>query len=108
MSLDEENAPAKYISHFSLTQGIVPQRQNTTGTIPFNLMKSETLVWVIQDVDYLETVVRRERQGTSHGLSINPCWSVLPNGRPGSLSSPTMTLPIRPRVGTCPGEWWLK
>ena len=20
----------------------------------------------------------------------------------------TMTLPIRPRVGTCPGEWWLK
>ena len=88
MSLDEENAPAKYISHFSLTQqdldrnGVqtslvqaavirdVPQRQNTTGTIPFNLMKSETLVWVIQDVDYLETVVRRERQGTSHGLSI--------------------------------------
>ena len=38
----------------------------------------------------------------------NPCWSVLPNGHPGSLSSPTMTLPIRPRVGTCPGEWWLK
>ena len=93
VSLDEENALAKYISHFSLTQqdldrngaqtslvqaavirdvtqGIAPQRQNTTGTIPFNLMKSETLVWVIQDVDYLETVVRRERQGTSHGLSI--------------------------------------
>ena len=27
-------------------------------------------MWVIQDVEYLETVVRRERQGTSHGLSI--------------------------------------
>ena len=53
-----------------VTQGIVPHRQNTTGTIPFNLMKLETLVWVIQNVDYLETVVRRERQGTSHGLSI--------------------------------------
>ena len=93
MALDEESALAKYSAHFGLTQqdldgngaqtslvqaavirdvtqGIVPQRQNTTGTIPFNLMKSETLVWVIQDVDYLETVVRRERQGTSHGLSI--------------------------------------
>ncbi len=33
-------------------------------------MKSEQLVWVLQDVDYLETVVRRERQGSSHGLSI--------------------------------------
>ena len=53
-----------------VTQGIVPQRQNTTGTIPFNLMKSDMLVWVIQDVDYLETVERRERRGTSHGVSI--------------------------------------
>ena len=73
MSLDEENALAKYISHFNLTQqdldgngvqtslvqaavirdvtqGIVPQRQNITGAIPFNLMKSEQLVWVIQGV----------------------------------------------------------
>ena len=40
------------------------------GTVPFNLMKSETLVWVIQDVNYLETVTRRERRGTSHGVSI--------------------------------------
>ena len=63
VSLDEESALAKYSAHFSLTQqdldgnwaqtslvqaavirdvtqGIVPQRQNITGTIPFNLMKS--------------------------------------------------------------------
>ena len=53
-----------------VTQGIVPQRQTINGRVPFNLMKSEQLVWVIQDVDYLETVVRRERQGTSHGVSI--------------------------------------
>ena len=33
-------------------------------------MKSEQIVWVLQGVDYLETVVRRERQGTSHGVSI--------------------------------------
>ena len=53
-----------------VTQGIIPKRQRVNGAVPFNLMKSEQLVWVIQGVDYLETVVRRERQGTSHGISI--------------------------------------
>ena len=33
-------------------------------------MKSETLVWVMEGVDYFETVVRRERRGSSHGVSI--------------------------------------
>ena len=32
--------------------------------------QSEQLVWVIQDVDYLETVTRPERRDTSHGVSI--------------------------------------
>ena len=93
LSLDEENALARYVDYFSLaqqdldgngvqtslvqaavirdvTQGIIPKRQRVNGAVPFNLMKSEQLVWVIQGVDYLETVVRRERQGTSHGISI--------------------------------------
>ena len=93
LSLDEENALARYADHFSLTQqaldqngvhtslvqaavlrdvaqGIVPKRQRVNGAVPFNLMKSEQLVWVIQGVDYLETVVRRERRGSSQGLSI--------------------------------------
>ena len=93
ISLDEENALAQYADHFGLTttdvnlngahtsvvqaavirdvtQGTVPHRQTITGAIPFNLMKSEQLVWVIDGVDYLETVTRRERQGTSHGVSI--------------------------------------
>ena len=93
LSLDAENALAKYAGYFSLTQqdldrngvqtslvqaavlrdvahGIIPQRQLASGNVPFNLMKSEQLVWVIQRVDYLETVVRRERSGASHGLSI--------------------------------------
>ena len=93
LSLDKENALAKYANHFGLTQqdldgngvqtslvqaavirdvtrGIVPQHQRVNGALPFNLMKSEQLIWVIQDVDYLETVVRRERRGTSHGVSI--------------------------------------
>ena len=33
-------------------------------------MKSEQFVWVIQGVDYLETVVRLERRGSSQGVSI--------------------------------------
>ena len=92
-SLDGENALYRYLDHFGLTsqdingngahttivqaavirditQGIVPQRQNINRPVPFNLMKSEQLVWVIQHVDYLETVVRRERRGASHGVSI--------------------------------------
>ena len=93
LSLDEENALAEYADYFSLcqhdldrngvqtnlvqaavirdvTQGIIPQRHRVNGAVLFNLMKSEQLVWVIQGVDYLETVVRRERRGASHGVSI--------------------------------------
>ena len=33
-------------------------------------MKSVNLVWVIDGVDYLETVTRREHRGTSHRVSI--------------------------------------
>ena len=93
LSLDEENALTRYADHFGLNQrnldrngtrtslvqaavihdvaqGIVPQRQRVNGAVPFNLMTSEQLVWMIQDVDYLETVVRRERRGASHGVGI--------------------------------------
>ena len=41
-----------------------------SGHVPFNLMKSETPVSVVQSVDHLETVIRRERRGASHGVSI--------------------------------------
>ena len=93
LTLDEENALNRYMDHFGLdqdrldrngvltqmvkgavlrdvAQGIVPNRQRITGRLPFNMMKSEKLVWVMQDVDYLEVVTRRERRGSSHGLSI--------------------------------------
>ena len=39
-------------------------------------MKSEKLVWVTQDVDYLEVVTRRERRGSSHGLIIRVARTV--------------------------------
>ena len=94
LSLDEENALHEYLDRFGLTSGdvnangahtstvqaavirdvthgIIPQHQNIQGgRIPFNLMKSEQLVSTIQGVDYLETVVRRERRGSSQGVSI--------------------------------------
>ena len=93
LSIDEEGSLLRYAKHFGLEQddledgggysnlmkaavlrevaeGVVPKRMQFEGRLPFNLMKSEELVWVIDDVEYLETRVRRIRQGTSHGLSI--------------------------------------
>ena len=108
LTLDEENALNRYMDHFGLTQaqmdqngvltqivkaavirdiaeGVVPDRQNINGRVPFNLMKSEKLVWVTQNVDYLEVVTRRERRGSSHGLSIRVARRVY--YRPGTFRS---------------------
>ena len=93
LTLDEEAALVRYLRHFALSAadvnangahtnmvkaavvrevaaGILPQRQTISSPVPFNLMKSEQLVWTIDDVDYHEVAIRRERRGTSHGLSI--------------------------------------
>ena len=52
------------------TPGIVSRRQNITSTVPFNFITSRQLVRVIQGVDCLETVTRREPRGASQGVSI--------------------------------------
>ncbi len=93
LTLDEENALLRYLDRFGLSQsdvdangayrnlvksavireaaeGIIPNRLGAVAGLPFNLMKSEQLVWVINAVDYYEVVTRRERRGSSHGLSI--------------------------------------
>lgn len=93
LTLAEEVSLVRYLRHFKLdsrdvnangahtnmvkaavirevAEGLVPQRQKVGGAVPFNLMKSEQLVWLIEEVDYHEVVTRRERRGTSHGLSI--------------------------------------
>ncbi len=108
ITLDEENSLNRYIDHFGLTQnqmdqngvltqvvkaavirdiaeGIVPDRQNINGRVPFNLMKSEKLVWVMQEVDYLEVITRRERWSSPHGLSIRVARGVY--YRPGTFRS---------------------
>ena len=53
-----------------VTQGIVPQRQQVGGLLPFNLMKSEELVWVFKDVDYFVEKTRTHYKGGSQGVSI--------------------------------------
>lgn len=40
------------------------------GRLPFNMMKSESLVWVFPNVRYLKEVTRREFRGSSMGASI--------------------------------------
>ncbi len=93
LSLDEENALVQYLRHFDLSQsvvdangayqnliksavireaaeGLIPDRLNIATRPPFNLMKSEQLVWLIDGVGYYEVKTRRERRGASHGVSI--------------------------------------
>ncbi len=41
-----------------------------TLSLPFNLQKSESLVWVFSEVDYYERRTRRTRQGVSQGVSV--------------------------------------
>ena len=119
-TLDEENALTRYINHFNLRQsqldahgvhtslikaaalreiaeGVVPDRQQLRGKVPFNLMKSEKLAWVMDDVDYIETVVRRKRRGSSHGLSIRIATGLY-------LNVPVpLDLPQYPNTNSIPG-----
>jgi hypothetical protein len=92
-TLDEEAALTRYLQHFNLdthdvnangahrrlvaaavireaAEGIVPQRFRTEGKLPLNLQKSEQLIWAFDVVDYYELKTKRERRGTSHGVSI--------------------------------------
>lgn len=108
ITMDEENALNRYIDHFDLNpdqldrngvlaqtvkatvirdiaEGIVPDRQNITVRVPFILMKSEKLVWVMTGVDYLEVITLRERRGSSHRLNIQVTRRVY--YRPGTFRS---------------------
>ena len=93
LSLEEENALIRYLHRFDLSptevnahgghtnliksavireaaEGLIPDRLRMDTRPPFNLMKSEQLVWLIDEVGYYEVKARRERRGTSHGVSI--------------------------------------
>ena len=121
ISLDEEHALSLYLHHFDLSsadvnvngthttlvkagairelaQGIIPERQKLSGRVPFNLMKSEKLVWVFEGVDYIETVTRRETHGSSQGLSIRVMRGVY--YRPSTFRSRTVEWDETGRVDT--------
>lgn len=89
----EENALLEYIDYFQismdtlsnnaaylkLTKSLVirdilndklPHRMNVTNQIPFNLQKGESLIWLINDVDYYEDRTRRQYVGGTQGASI--------------------------------------
>lgn len=86
----EENALFRYMAYFNLSrddvenahrdlvraavirdlmEGEITYRLNVTDH-PFNLQKNEKLVWAFRGVQYIETKTKRERRGTSQGVSI--------------------------------------
>ena len=93
LSREEEHAVGSFRAHFELgeedldrsglwtktveaavlrdvMEGKLPDEPRVGGHVPFNLMKSEDLVWVIPDAAYYQTKTVREFRGSSHGVSI--------------------------------------
>ncbi|HIE06496.1 MAG TPA: hypothetical protein EYP64_00470 [Desulfarculaceae bacterium] len=54
----------------NLFSGIHPTETNYNGVLPFNLLKSEKLIWVFQGTDYLELKKRVSYAGRSQGASV--------------------------------------
>jgi len=90
---DEEENLTNLMKHFSLSQaqldnngaytkivkgavlrdifeGTIPERVKVDGSLPFNLQKTEKIIWVFQDVDYYEQKKRTQYVGGSQGVSI--------------------------------------
>jgi hypothetical protein len=68
--------------------GVIPRYDRRTaraefGRLPFNLMKSEALIWLFDDVGYLRQVTRREFRGQSMGVSVRVAKGVYV--RPGAF-----------------------
>ena len=68
--------------------GVIPRYDRRAaraefGRLPFNLMKSEALIWLFDDVGYLRQVKRREFRGQSMGVSVRVAKGVYV--RPGAF-----------------------
>ena len=93
LSQDEEDSLGRFMQHFDLSQsqldgngrytklvqagvlrdvmdGHLPNRMNFGDRMPFNLMKSEDMIWVFQDAQYYKTKTEREFRGSSMGVSV--------------------------------------
>lgn len=64
-----EEQLAQAVALREIAAGNLPQPA-AAGPAPFIYQKGEKAVWVFQDIQYAERVTRRERTGTSHGVSI--------------------------------------
>ncbi len=53
-----------------LLEGKVPKPMKIDRSLPFNFQKSEQLIWVFNDVDYLEDRTKTEFKGGSQGVSV--------------------------------------
>lgn len=53
-----------------LLDGKVPNRMKIDRPLPFNFQKTEQLIWVFNDVDYLEDRTKTEYKGGSQGVSV--------------------------------------
>lgn len=88
----EEQHLYRFLTHFSLSQnqvdergaysrlvkalvlrdvmhGVVPERVEIQGNLPFNFQRTERLVWCFPETKYYEHRKRRHYVGRSHGLS---------------------------------------
>lgn len=69
LGLSEQIAKASILR--SLGKGEVPAPVlSISGNLPFLFQKSEKLIWLFQDVEYLERRTRAEYRGGSQGVSI--------------------------------------
>lgn len=53
-----------------ITEGVTPQRIRINGSIPFNMQKGETLVWLFHNVTLCEEKIFRTYVGKSSGFSV--------------------------------------
>lgn len=53
-----------------IIEGKLPERMKVDGNLPFNLQKTEKIVWVFQNVNYYEEKTRTRYVGGSQGVSI--------------------------------------
>jgi hypothetical protein len=53
-----------------ITEGVTPQRIRVNGSLPFNMQKGETLVWLFHNVTFYEEKTFRTYVGKSSGFSV--------------------------------------
>jgi hypothetical protein len=73
VELDESGAYGTFIKGGvirELLDGNLPQRVQVDGALPFNFQKSESLIWVFQNVEYYELKTRKHYVGGSSGISV--------------------------------------